>query len=164
MPPRLLNSKIPSHKTQIYRPLTNHSEQNRTGIYTSSINALSYESAASVARNNTLLAQWIKELDQQFEASKPSAGRRLMYQIEKARLLPNSKEASIEYVVDRLPASKRAPDLSSIEFMPLPLTITPSPSGLIRHTFSLLPSPLIRSPGVQSTSIHRTHLPIQPST
>lgn len=72
------------------------SEKNRTGVYTSSINAISYASAARVARNTTLLNQWLKELDQQFNASNPSIGRRQVYQIERARLLPQSQEASIE--------------------------------------------------------------------
>lgn len=76
--------------------LINRSEKNRTGVYTSSINAISYASAARVARNTTLLNQWLKELDQQFNASNPSIGRRQVYQIERARLLPQSQEASME--------------------------------------------------------------------
>ncbi|EPQ60189.1 alcohol oxidase [Gloeophyllum trabeum ATCC 11539] len=69
---------------------------NKTGPYTSSVTVISYQSAAKVVNNDTLLLQWLAELDAQFNASNPSPGRRAMYEIERKRLLPNSDEASIE--------------------------------------------------------------------
>jgi len=72
-------------------------ENNRTGPYTSSISALSYQTAGHVTQyNTTLLAEWLAELDEQFNATNPSAGRRAMYEIERRRLFPDSLEASIE--------------------------------------------------------------------
>lgn len=73
-----------------------HSENNRTGPYTSSVTAIAFQSAARILGNDTQLAEWLAELDQQFNASNPSAGRRRVYEIERARLLPNSSEASLE--------------------------------------------------------------------
>ncbi|KAH9924717.1 uncharacterized protein B0H18DRAFT_955336 [Fomitopsis serialis] len=54
-------------------------ETNRTGPYASSINVISYQPAAKVVGNNTLLEQWLAELDEQFNATQPTAGHRAMY-------------------------------------------------------------------------------------
>ncbi|TFK56926.1 alcohol oxidase [Heliocybe sulcata] len=69
---------------------------NKTGPYTSSVNVISYQTASHVTQNDSLLLDWLAELDAQFNASNPSPGRRAMYNIERQRLLPSSQQASVE--------------------------------------------------------------------
>jgi hypothetical protein len=77
-------------------PIASHSQNNHTGPYTSSVTLVAYQTAAGIVNNATLLAQWLAELDQQFNATNPSAGQRKIFQIERQRLLQQSDQGSIE--------------------------------------------------------------------
>ena len=72
------------------------SQKHLSGPFDSSVSAITYLTATDVIGNKTLQAQWLQELDEQFNATNPSEGRRKMYRIERARLLPDTKEATIE--------------------------------------------------------------------
>lgn len=68
---------------------------NHTGIYTSGVSALSYMSLNKVIPAATL-NQWAAELDKEFNATNPSPGRRLQYNLQRKRLDPKNEEAGIE--------------------------------------------------------------------
>ena len=72
------------------------SERNLSGPFDSSVSAITYLTATDVIGNKTLQSQWLQELDEQFNATNPTEGQRKKYQIARARLLPDTQEASIE--------------------------------------------------------------------
>jgi len=72
-------------------------ETNRTGPYASSINVVAFASATKFTGNRTLLSQWLRSIDAQFNASNPSPGRRAVYAIERQRLMWNDPSATVEF-------------------------------------------------------------------
>lgn len=69
--------------------------QNHTGVYAACITALSYISADHLADAQTI-AQWMVELDREFNATHPSKGARIIHETQKKRLLPGSQETTFE--------------------------------------------------------------------
>jgi choline dehydrogenase-like flavoprotein len=74
-------------------------QTNKTGPYTSSINAASLGTATMIVDDEAKLSQWLQELDAEFNATNPSLGRRAVYEIERKRLLWNDQSASMEFYV-----------------------------------------------------------------
>lgn len=94
----VVRSYLPESITQLYDSFIYYSETNRTGPYTSSIDAVAFASSTKLTGNKELLSQWLESIDTQFYASNPSPGRKAVYEIERQRLMWNDKSATIEYV------------------------------------------------------------------
>ncbi|EJD41731.1 FAD/NAD(P)-binding domain-containing protein [Auricularia subglabra TFB-10046 SS5] len=94
---------------------------NRTGMYTAGINAISYMTASHFLDKKTLKA-WVRELDREFNASSTSPGARAQYEIQRRRLSPDSKEATLE--IYAAPASAYPalvkPNTSYIQIVAIP--------------------------------------------
>ncbi|EJD41732.1 alcohol oxidase [Auricularia subglabra TFB-10046 SS5] len=81
--------------------------KNHTGIYTAGVTAISYISAGKFIDADTL-NEWVQQLDKDFNATNPSVGARAQYEVQRKRLSPTSKEATLELYAA---PSSASPDL-----------------------------------------------------